>query len=156
MKTEYIHADGIPSILWGDSSDRIFIYVHGKNSCKEEAGEFAGIADRFGFQTLSFDLPGCGERGNICSACLPEPCDLEHVSRDLNVILKWAEESYSDISLFVRDHAGFCRAAFAGKSFSRCIFVSPDSVAGLNELGERVSIGDPSGSDFESFVRSSM
>ena len=27
----------IPSILWGDSSEKIYIYVHGYQGCKEEA-----------------------------------------------------------------------------------------------------------------------
>ena len=63
MKSEYLRISGIPVILWGEPSEMLFIFVHGENSSKEEAEEFAGIVGGYGIQTLSFDLPGSGERG---------------------------------------------------------------------------------------------
>ena len=62
MKKEIIKIEKIPAILWGEKSSNIYIYVHGKQSCKEEAQSFAEIAQRKGFQVLSFDLPEHGER----------------------------------------------------------------------------------------------
>ena len=35
----------IPAILWGDSSEKIYIYVHGYQGCKEEAELFAQLAN---------------------------------------------------------------------------------------------------------------
>ena len=153
MKQEYLRIDGIPAILWGEPSEEIFIFVHGENSSKEEAEEFAGIVGGYGIQTLSFDLPGSGERGNICSACMPEPCDLVHSVRDLRIILDWTRERYPRVSLFVRDHAKFCLEAFSGQEFERLIFVSPDTeVTGF----VNARVGSPDRFEFDRFIRDSF
>lgn len=153
MKQEYLRINGIPAILWGEPSDEIFIYVHGNNSSKEEAEEFAGIVGGYGIQTLGFDLPGSGERGNICSACMPEPCDLVHSVRDLAIISDWVRGRYKRVSLFVRDHAEFCLAAFKGQEFERSIFVSPDAdVKGL----ANARVGLPDRFAFDRFIRDSF
>lgn len=143
MKCEYLQIFGIPAILWGKPSEKLFIYVHGKGSSKEAAEELADTVSDYGFQTLSFDLPGCGVRANICSACVVEPCEAVYAVRDLKCVLEYAREICGDISLFVRDNAEFCLEAFDGIEFERCIFVSPDKSSGLDRLGKRVSIGDP-------------
>lgn len=160
MKKDYIYIDRIPAILFGEASDELFIYVHGKGSSKEAAEELAGIVGEYGFQTLSFDLPGCGERGNICSACLPEPCDLDHVVRDLLTVGTRAAENYRKLSLYAKDYAGFCLEAFRtaplGEKFERCIFDSPDTAEGLEALGKKVSIGSPDRFMFDGFVRNSL
>lgn len=62
MKTEKILVSGIPAIIWGKPSKRVYLHVHGKMSRKEYAAEFARIAEEKGYQTLSFDLPESGER----------------------------------------------------------------------------------------------
>ncbi len=36
----------IPAIVWGEPSDKVYLFVHGKNSRKEEAEGFANIALR--------------------------------------------------------------------------------------------------------------
>ena len=33
----------IPCILWGDRSDKTYIFIHGKNPCKEDALPFADV-----------------------------------------------------------------------------------------------------------------
>ena len=153
MKQEYLRIFGIPAMLWGEPSEEIFIFVHGENSSKEEAEEFAGIVGGYGIQTLSFDLPGSGERGNICSACMPEPCDLVHSVRDLRIILDWTRERYPRVSLFVRDHAKFCLEAFSGQEFERSIFVSPDTeVTGF----VNARVGSPDRFEFDRFIRDSF
>ena len=62
MIHQTLRIDGIPAILWGAPSDRVYIHVHGKQSRKEYAEEFAVLAEERGYQTLSFDLPRHGER----------------------------------------------------------------------------------------------
>ena len=47
----------IPAVLLGEPSDKIYIYVHGKQGYKEYAEAFAKVAEEKGYQTLSFDLP---------------------------------------------------------------------------------------------------
>ncbi len=46
MKKERLSIRGIPAILWGENSDKIYIYVHGKMSRKEYAEGFAEIAEQ--------------------------------------------------------------------------------------------------------------
>lgn len=62
MDAERCDIAGIPAVVWGDKSDRAYVYVHGKMSRKEYARDFARIARQKGFQTVSFDLPEHGER----------------------------------------------------------------------------------------------
>ena len=40
-----IVAEGIPAVLWGGPSDKIYIYVHGKQGYKEYAEAFAKVAE---------------------------------------------------------------------------------------------------------------
>lgn len=44
MKIQNIKIGNIPSIIWGDRSDKVYVHVHGKMSCKEHARDFAEIA----------------------------------------------------------------------------------------------------------------
>ncbi|MEG0457257.1 MAG: alpha/beta hydrolase, partial [Oscillospiraceae bacterium] len=64
MKIQHIKINNIPAIIWGEKSNKIYIHVHGKMSCKEYAEQFVKIAEKKGYQTLSFDLPEHGERRN--------------------------------------------------------------------------------------------
>lgn len=48
-----IKIGNIPAILWGESSDKIYIFVHGKMSNKESAQGFAEIAVKRGYQVSS-------------------------------------------------------------------------------------------------------
>ena len=41
MKEERFTIQNIPSILYGDSSEYLFLYIHGKLGSKEEAAQFA-------------------------------------------------------------------------------------------------------------------
>lgn len=43
MKAQNIKINSIPAIIWGDESDKLYIHVHGKMSCKEHAESFAEI-----------------------------------------------------------------------------------------------------------------
>ena len=62
MKTEALKIKGVPALVWGEPADRLYLYIHGKLGCKEEAEAFARIACLKGWQVMSFDLPGHGER----------------------------------------------------------------------------------------------
>ena len=112
---------GIPALLWGDASDRVYIHVHGKMSRKEAAEGFALIAGEHGWQTLSFDLPGHGER-----AGLPDPCDVWTGVRDLNRIADYAFANWPRVSLFACSlGAYFALNAYGGRKLERCLFQSP-------------------------------
>lgn len=62
MITQQILIGNIPSILWGNDSSRLYLYVHGQGGNKEEASFLAEKICVRGWQVLSFDLPGHGER----------------------------------------------------------------------------------------------
>lgn len=111
----------IPVVLYGSASDKLFLYVHGKHSRKEEAEYFAPIAERCGYQTLSFDLPEHGERAKESY-----PCSVQNGVRDLNEIYSFIKDKYSSISLYACSlGAYFSLVAFQEVKFDRCLFLSP-------------------------------
>lgn len=44
MEKKCFQIQGIPAILWGSRSDKLYLYIHGQAGCKEEAEAFAHIA----------------------------------------------------------------------------------------------------------------
>lgn len=71
MKKQTMKIAGIPAVLYGERSRRVYLYVHGKNGCKEEAERFANTACVAGWQVLAIDLPGHGARRNSPEKLLP-------------------------------------------------------------------------------------
>lgn len=61
---------GIPAVLYGRPSNRVFLFVHGQYGCKEDAAAFAEIACCRG-QVLAVDLPEHGERKEAKNAFNP-------------------------------------------------------------------------------------
>ena len=43
MKTQKLEISGIPALLYGKESRKVYLYVHGKMGCKEEALPFAAL-----------------------------------------------------------------------------------------------------------------
>ena len=120
MQMEKIEIAGIPAILWGDPSDRLYIHVHGKMSRKEYAESFAEIACEKGYQTLSFDLPDHGERIGQCR------CDVWNGMRDLNAVADYAFDKWQHISLYACSlGAYFSLNTYADRPFEKCLFQSP-------------------------------
>ena len=64
MKTQKLKINNIPSIIWGDKSNKVYIAVHGNLSNKEDEviKIFADKVVKKGYQLLSFDLPEHGDR----------------------------------------------------------------------------------------------
>ena len=121
MIQQALRIGGIPAILWGRPSDRVYIHVHGKQSRKEYAEEFAALAEERGYQTLSFDLPRHGERQAEAT-----PCDIRHGVDDLRLIGAYAFPRWREVSLFACSlGACFSLHAWQGKPFRRCLFQSP-------------------------------
>jgi len=112
---------GIPAILWGAQSDKVYIHVHGKMSCKESAAEFAEIAARKGWQTISFDLPMHGEQTNR-----DKRCNIWNGIRDLTVIGDYAFSNWKEVSLYACSlGAYFSLHAYRDRTFRKCLFQSP-------------------------------
>ena len=121
MIREKLTISGIPAILWGNPSEKVYLHVHGKMSRKEYAESFALIADEKGWQTLSFDLPEHGERTG-----LPDRCDVWTGTRDLKRMADHAFGHWSRVSLYACSlGAYFSLNAFGDRGFEKCLFQSP-------------------------------
>lgn len=121
MKTKQINVRGIPAVLWGNPSDKAYIFIHGKMGRKENAELFAGLAEKEGYQTFSFDLPEHGERTDHA-----DRCDVWNGKRDLSTIADYAFGRWSEVSLFACSlGAWFALQAYPGRPFCRCLFQSP-------------------------------
>jgi pimeloyl-ACP methyl ester carboxylesterase len=108
---ESIVLESISSVVYGQSSDKLFVFVHGKGGSKEDAGPFASIACPNGYQVLSFDLPSL------------EPW---HAVPTLDRILTKAKESWAHVSIRANSiGAYFTMLSNARESIDRCLFVSP-------------------------------
>jgi hypothetical protein len=87
--------NNIPALIWGPASERVYIYVHGKMGCKENAKKFAEIAIERGYQVISFDLPEHGERKNE-----DYPIMAWNAAKDLNSISDYVVKRWADINLY--------------------------------------------------------
>ena len=121
MITEKQTIGTIPALFFGAPSDRLFLYVHGKGSQKEEAEMLAREVVPRGYRVLSFDLPEHGDRKND-----PRPCTVQNGVRDLQAVHEAVKDSCSSISLFACSlGAYFSLVAWRGVAFRKCIFLSP-------------------------------
>lgn len=118
---EKIKIGTIPAIVWGEPSEKVYLHVHGKMSNKESAEQFSRMAERKGYQVLSFDLPGHGER--ISEG---EQCDIWTGVRDVNIVCEYVFSRWSSVSLYACSiGAYFCLQSCSERSFEKCLFQSP-------------------------------
>lgn len=121
MKVQKIKIGNIPTIVWGEKSDRVYIHVHGKMSCKEYAESFAEIAEHKGYQTISFDLAEHGERNDN-----DYRCDIWNGIHDLSIIADYTFSNWKNVSLYASSlGAYFSLNTYADKNFAKCLFQSP-------------------------------
>lgn len=120
MKTQKFILGDIPTILWGEDSNRVYVHVHGKMSRKEYAESFAAIAETKGYQTLSFDLPEHGERTDS------KRCDVWNGVSDLRTISDYAFANWERVSLYACSiGAYFSLNAYNTMPFEKALFQSP-------------------------------
>ena len=121
MNIQKIRIENIPALLYGTSSEKLYIYVHGRYSKKEEADTFASIVTRIGYQVLSFDLPEHGERIDQ-----KYKCTIQNSIHDLMDIYSFAQNKYKCFSLYACSiGAYFSLSTFQNIIFDKCLFVSP-------------------------------
>ena len=124
MKTESIKINNIPSIIWGEKSNKVFIAVHGNESCKEDEviKILAEKATSKGYQILSFDLPEHGERKNDTTYL----CKVQNCVNDLEQIINYAKANYDEIDLWACSMgAYFSLLAYKDDDIKQCLFLSP-------------------------------
>lgn len=111
----------IPAILCGAESDKVFLFIHGKDGCKEEAAAFADSASRSGWQVLGIDLPEHGERKNGGVQMLPW-----NAVPELQTLMVYAKQHWKNIAVRANSiGAWFSMLSFAGEPIHKCLFVSP-------------------------------
>jgi len=121
MKIHKFLVENIPALLYGEPSEKLYLYVHGRFASREAAGDFAQILNGFGYQVLSFDLPEHGDRTGE-----DYPCNLPNGIRDLRTVHESVRGQYPEISLFACSlGACFSLAAFPDIRFRKCLFLSP-------------------------------
>lgn len=123
MKKTILRIQGIPAILWGEPSAKLFIAVHGNMSSKEDdvIVAFAEEAAAKRYQVLSFDLPEHGDRKDEEYACKVQNC-----VRDLTIIMEYARTISSHISLFACSMgAYFSLLTYKDLSLEQSLFLSP-------------------------------
>ena len=121
METEKIRIGNIPAILYGTKSEKLFIFVHGRHSKKEEAESFANIVNNNGYQVFSFDLPQHGERINE-----KYDCTIQNGIHDLIKIYTFVQQEYKYISLYACSlGVYFSLSAYQNIQLEKCLFVSP-------------------------------
>lgn len=121
MNEEHFVIHGIPAILYGDSQKNLFLYIHGKMGCKEEAAHFAQKVCSKGYQVLCIDLPGHGERADEMNRFVPW-----EVIPELQAVYAYAQQRWNQISLYAASiGAYFSLLAFPAVKLETCLFVSP-------------------------------
>lgn len=121
MKQERIAIQGIPALVWGEPSDKVYLCVHGKMSSKESAEGIARIAQAKNYQTISFDLPRHGERKDE-----ENRCDIWNGVHDLTVVADYVFSRWREVNLFACSlGAFFSLHAYPEFLFQKCLFQSP-------------------------------
>lgn len=113
----------IPTVLWGEKSEKLFIAVHGNMSNKEDVVVqiLAEEALQKGYQVLSFDLPEHGERKSDGI-----PCKVQFYVSDLSIIMNYAKERWNEVSLFACSMgAYFSLLAYQNDVLRKALFLSP-------------------------------
>ncbi len=121
MKKEYFQIQGIPTVLLGEPSKNVYLFIHGQGGCKEEAEAFAEIAGCYCCQVLSIDLPEHGERKEEKDKFTPW-----HVVPELMMVMEYAKSHWDSIALRATSiGAWFSMLSFANENLKSCLFVSP-------------------------------
>lgn len=118
---EKILINKIPAILWGQSSEKICLYIHGQGGNKEEAEFFSKIVCKYGWQVISIDLPEHGERMHEKDKFNPW-C----IVPDLKSLMSFIKGGWNEISLYANSiGAYFSILAYKNDWIGSCFFVSP-------------------------------
>lgn len=118
------YINNIPSIIWGEKSNKVFIAVHGNMSNKEDEviKILAEKVTKKGYQLLSFDLPEHGERKDNKNYL----CKVQNCVNDLKQIIEYAKKNYDEINLWACSMgAYFSLLAYKDEDINSCLFLSP-------------------------------
>lgn len=121
MKQQSLQIAGIPALLCGEESSKVYLYIHGKMGCKEEALPFAELACPAGYQVLAIDLPEHGQRKGSAEKFLPW-----FALRDIRLVYQYSALHWKQVSLRATSiGAWFAMLALEEKPIRNALFVSP-------------------------------
>lgn len=116
-----LQIEHIPAILYGEKRDGVYLFVHGKCGCKEEAKDFAELVCPLGWQVLGIDLPEHGSRKGETGGFDPW-----HAVPELRAVMAYARTRWSRIALRANSiGAWFSMLAFQDGHLEQALFVSP-------------------------------
>lgn len=124
MKIERIKINNIPSIVWGEKSNKVFISIHGNMSNKEDdvIKILAKDVTTKGYQLISFDLPEHGERKQDINYL----CNVQNCVKDLTRVIEYAKLNYNEINIWACSMGVyFSLLAYKNEDIKKCIFLSP-------------------------------
>ena len=119
MNTQQFQIGTIPAVLYGESAEQGYIFLHGQMGRKEEAETFAQAACPKGYQVLSIDLPGHGARQNRGEELLPWTA-----VPDIQAALDWASRRWKTVSIRANSIGAYF-AMLAFEAPGRALLVSP-------------------------------
>ena len=112
----------IPAVAYGAPSERVWLFVHGKQGRKEEGQLFAQTVCPNGWQVISIDLPGHGERAGEGMAAF----DPWHVVPELRTVMDALRKRWKHVALRATSiGAWFSMLTFEDAQPERALFVSP-------------------------------
>lgn len=123
MQKSEIKIRGIPAAVWGGRSKRVYIYAHGQGESKDDAELLASVVCEQGWQVISFDLPGHGQRRHEPASYESIFYDLRRAILEFREILSYAKKRWEEITLFaVSLGAWFSLQSFRDEKPSDCLF----------------------------------
>lgn len=119
MKEERFYIGAVPAILYGAPADRGYLFLHGQMGRKEEARAFAQVVCPRGFQVLSIDLPGHGDRQDRGQELFPWTA-----APDIRASLDFAKHRWNTVSLRATSIGAYV-ALLAFDAPEQALLVSP-------------------------------
>ena len=121
MEKIKLEVAGIPAVLYGKRSRRVYLYVHGKNGSAAEAARFARTACPAGWQVLAVDLPEHGARKDSPEKLVPWV-----VTRELQAVYARMQPVWKHIRVYgVSIGAWFAMQALQTQQPEKALLVSP-------------------------------
>lgn len=112
---------GVPALVIGEKADSVYLFVHGKMGCKEEALAFAQAACPAGHQVAGIDLPEHGSRKAGPEQLLPWTAAPEILQVYQALQTQWRHISLRATSI----GAWLAMLALQQQPVGRALFVSP-------------------------------
>lgn len=121
MERKNIDISGVPSTLWGKSSDKVYLYIHGKNGNKEEVEQFVDLFHSRGIQVLSIDLPEHGKRKEDLVSFEPW-----NIVPELQKVMKYLKENWNKVGIMANSiGAWFSLLSFNDEILENSLFIAP-------------------------------